>query len=439
MAIKSYNNRAAYEAAVKPTIESQVSMIETTREIIVDGVNVITTRPIVGDLVFLNESNVITFVKGGSWIQKAIIPTAWTHVGYVYFRKGRKVGVIDKNGADKKYLDVCQYAITAISSTTLAIKLRMSPNYAVDTTVDVTLTAATIDATSAAEISAAVAAKATAVGDTKAWWAYLADAQGNKVDSGGTQIIIQCDTCVDYRFYNVSATGCTIAHVTWGDMPASDRYWRGERGFSTNYWGVQNIARTKAWATNSGRVPASNEPVGPIAGNDAPVKPSEFASSQYCAGLRAAYKTYEEYLKKCYAVVCPQKYGCFALLDGAAMAERYATKTAPTKDGGTKYKFPALYYGYNRSYGVPGLDYGNWHLPDVFEGTQLMEDSVINTLAPSITKMGTTAINNSAYRWWAERCNVGTAWFFYGTYGSLNSYYVYTAIRCQAVTLLEID
>lgn len=439
MAIKSYNNRVAYEAAVKPTIESQVSMIETTREIIVDGVNVITTRPVVGDLVFLNESNVITFVKGGSWIQKAIIPTAWTHVGYVYFRKGRKVGVIDKNGADKKYLDVCQYAITAISSTTLAIKLRMSPNYAVDTTVDVTLTAATIDATSAAEISAAVAAKATAVGDTKAWWAYLADAQGNKVDSGGTQIIIQCDTCVDYRFYNVSATGCTITHVTWGDMPASDRYWRGERGFSTNYWGVQNIARTKAWATNSGRVPASNEPVGPIAGNDAPVKPSEFASSQYCAGLRAAYKTYEEYLKKCYAVVCPQKYGCFALLDGAAMAERYATKTAPTKDGGTKYKFPALYYGYNLSYGVPGLDYGNWHLPGVFEGTQLMEDSVINTLAPSITKMGTTAINNGTDRWWTERYGVNSAWIFYGTNGDLVNVYVSSANRCQAVTLLEID
>ena len=142
MAIKSYANKAAYDAAVKPTIESQVSLIETTREIIVDGVNVITTSPAVGDLVFLNESNEITYVKGGSWIQKAIIPSAWVHVGYVYLRKGRKVGVIDKNAADLKYLDVCQYAITAISSTTLAINLRMSPDYAVDTTVDVTLTSA---------------------------------------------------------------------------------------------------------------------------------------------------------------------------------------------------------------------------------------------------------------------------------------------------------
>ena len=439
MAIKSYANKAAYDAAVKPTIESQVSLIETTREIIVDGVNVITTSPVVGDLVFLNESNEITYVKGGSWIQKAIIPSAWVHVGYVYLRKGRKVGVIDKNTADLKYLDVCQYAITAISSTTLAIKLRMSPDYAVDTTVDVTLTSATIDATSAAEISAAVAAKATEVGDTKDWWAYLADAEGNKVDSDGTQIIIQCDTCVDYRFYICSATGCTIVHITWGDMPENNTYWRGERGFYTNYWGVQNIARTKAWATSSGRVPAADEPVGPRAGNDAPVKPSEFENSQYCAGLRAAYKTYEEYMEKCYAVVCPQKYGCFSLPDGATTTERYARKTAPTKDGGTKYKFPALYYGYNRSYGVEGLDFGDWHLPDVLEGTQLMKDACIDTLAPSITKMGTTAINNSTYRWFATRYSVGSAWFFDGYSGRLSYSGVYSAYRCQAVALLGID
>ena len=439
MAIKSYANKAAYDAAVKPTIESQVSMIETTREIIVDGVNVITTSPAVGDLVFLNESNEITYVKGGAWIQKAIIPSAWVHVGYVYLRKGRKVGVIDKNAADQKFLDVCQYAVTAISSTTLAIKLRMSPDYAVDTTVDVTLASATIDATSAAEISAAVAAKATQVGDTKAWWAYLADAQGNKVDSDGTQIIIQCDTCVDYRFYIVSATGCTIAHITWGDMPENSVYWRGERGFYTNYWGVMNIARTKAWATSSGRVPASNEPVGPRAGNDAPVKPSEFESSQYCADIRAAYKTYEEYLEKCYIVVFPQKYGCFSLPSGKELTMKYALKTAPTKDGGTKYKFPALYYGYNRTYGVDGLDFGDFYLPGVFEGTQLMKDACINTLAPSVTKMGTTAINNSTNRWWAQRYNVNYAWFFSGYNGYLYSSGVNYAYRCQAVALLEID
>ena len=438
MAIKSYNSKADYQAAVKPTTESQVSMIETTREIIVDGVNVVTSEPVVGDVVFLDDQNKVIYVKGGSWIQKANIPAAWTHVGYVYFRKGKQVGVIHKDGADVKWLDVCQYGITAISSTSLTINLSMAPSYAqVATTVALASTA--INAANAQAISEAVAAKATEVGDTRAWWAYLADADGNKVDENGTQIIIQCDTCTDYRFYNVSATGCTIALITWGDMPENSTYWRGERGYYTNYWGVMNIARTKAWATGSGRVPTAQEPVGPRAGNDAPVKPSEFANSEYCANLRAAYATYEEYLEKCYMVVYPQKYGCFALPSGKTMAEKYARMTAPTKAGGTKYKYPALYYGYAKSFGVDGLDFGDWYLTGVAEGTMLMKDETLAALAPSVSKMGTTAINNSAPRWWAERYNVNTAWIFGGSNGILSYTGVYGTFRAQAVALLEID
>ena len=118
---------------------------------------------------------------------------------------------------------------------------------------------------------------------------------------------------------------------------------------------------------------------------------------------------------------------------------KYALVSAPTKAGGTKYKFPALYYGYNRSYGVDGLGFGDWYLPGVYEGTQLMKDECINTLAPSITKMGTTAINNSTSRWFAERYNVYYARVFYGNYGILNTGNVYNTVRCQAVALLEID
>ena len=436
--IKDFNTVKEFNAFTPEQTESTLLHVEETNQVAVNGVNVVTHNPQVGDAIFLDDQKKVIFIQG-STIVRSLISNNWTHVGYVYMRKGRQVGVIDKNAADVKYLDVCQYAITAISSTTLAIKLRMSPDYAVDTTVDVTLTSTAIDATSAAEISAAVAAKATEVGDTKDWWAYLADAEGNKVESDGTQIIIQCDTCVDYRFYIVSATGCTIAHITWGDMPENSTYWRGERGYYTNYWGVMNIARTKAWATSNGRVPSTNEPVGPRAGNDAPVKPSEFESSQYCADLRAAYKTYEEYLEKCYAVVCPQKYGCFALPSGKAMTEKYARMTAPTKAGGTKYKYPALYYGYAKSFGVDGLDFGDWYLPGVAEGTMLMKDETLAALAPSISKMGTTAVNNSATRWFAQRYNVNGAWIFDGYNGNLNYTYVNYTIRCQAVALLEID
>ena len=435
MAIKSYNSKADYDAAVKPTTESQVSMIETTREIIVDGVNVVTTQPTVGDVVFLDDQNKVIYVKGGKWIQKANIPAAWTHVGYIYFRKGKQVGIIHKTGADQKWLDVSQYAWTdmvldgAEHSKTIGLRFGR-PNW--DTTQNITFTyTATTLAEAAAACTAAIEAKLTELGASQAtidqWWAYA--------DEVNNRVIVQRDACTDYRFYN--CTGLT--HITWGDMPARDVYWRGERGYYTNYWGVMNIARTKAWATGSGRVPTAQEPVGPRAGNDAPVKPSEFANSEFCANLRAAYATYEEYLEKCYMVVYPQKYGCFALLSGKAMMEKYARMTAPTKAGGEKHKYPALYYGYNKSFGVDGLDFGDWYLPGVAEGTMLMKDKTLAALAPSISKMGTTAVNNSTTRWFAERYGVYYAWIFYGTYGTLNTNGAFNALRCQAVTLLNIE
>lgn len=436
--IKQFDTVGEYEAATKSTQQSELAHIESTNEAYLNGVNVVTPQPKVGDAVFLDENNNVKYIDGDT-VQQAYLPASWTHVGEVYERRGNLVGVLHKTGTSQKYLDVCQYGITAIASTTLAIQLRMSPDYAVNTQVDVTLTSAEINATSAAEISAAVAAKAAEVGDTKDWWAYLADAEGNKVEDGGTQIIIQCDTCVDYRFYNVSAAGCTIAHITWGDMPESSVYWRGERGFYTNYWGVMNIARTKAWATGSGREPSVQEPVGPCAGNDAPVKPSAFAESEYCANLRVAYASYEEYLEKCYLVVHPQKYGCFGLPSGKELTMRYALKTAPTKNGGEKYKFPFLYYCYNTTYGVDGLDFGDWYAPGVLEGVPMMLDATVNAVAAAQRKVGgTTVLDNSTYRWFAQRYSVNYAWIFYGNYGTLDHDSVYHGYRAQAVTLLKL-
>ena len=210
MAIKSYANKAAYDAAVKPTIESQVSLIETTREIIVDGVNVITTSPVVGDLVFLNESNEITYVKGGSWIQKANIPAAWTHVGYVYFRKGKQVGVIHKTGAYQKWLDVCQYAWTdavldgAEHSKTIGLLFGI-PDWTTTTSITFTYTATTL-AQAAAACTAAIEAKLTELGASQAtidqWWAYA--------DEDNNRVIVQRDACTDYRFYNCSG----LTHIT---------------------------------------------------------------------------------------------------------------------------------------------------------------------------------------------------------------------------------
>ena len=446
MAIKNFPNKAAYDAAAKPTIESQVSMIETTREIIVDGVNVITTEPAAGDAVFLNEANAIVYIKGGSWIQKANIPSAWTHVGYVVNRKGRQALIINKTGTDEKYADVVQFKLNDPTldgaEHTASIGVRVtggtSVGYGSNTTISYTYTATTLAEVVTALNSAIDAAK-TSLGFTNTLWAYMADADGNKVDeaANATQIIVQLDTWDDYRQYTCSG----MTHITWGDMPASDVYWKNDGGW-TNYWGVMNRARTRAWAVSNGRVPSSMEPVVKN-GNDAPVKPSCFEDPtatgyEYCADIRAKFGTYDNYLHYGLGVMYPQKYGSFALPGGAALTAQYGPLTAPTKAGSTKAKFPAMNKAYILSYNNDLLKTGKWFLPGCQEGCELMNDETLAILAPSITKMGTTAINNGTGRWFAERYSVYGARKFDGSSGTL--YYTGVAFRyrAQAVTLLDI-
>ena len=441
MAIKSYANKTAYDAAVKPTIESQVSMLETTREILVDGVNVITTEPVPGDLVMLDESNAVRYLKGGSWIQKANIPSTWVHVGYVVTRKGRQVLIINKSGSDEKYADVVQFRLNNPTldgaSHTASIGVRVtggtSAGYDANTTISYTYAATTLAEVVTALNSAIDAAK-TSLGFTNTLWAYLADANGNKVEDNAdaTQIIVQLDTWDSWQQYNCSG----MTHITWGDMPASDVYWK-VNGMFTNNRGLMNLARGKAYWSENGRTPTADVTL--PEGNGDPLKQSEFETSQYCAEVRAKYATYEEYLRGEYMTMYPQKYGSFALPDGATLTAKYGPMTAPTKAGSTKAKFPAMNKAVTVAYNNELLKAGKWFLPGCLEGCELMNDEKLAILAPSITKMGTTAINNSTYRWFAQRYSANGARYFGGAHGTLNPNYVYYRYRAQAVALLSID
>ena len=198
-----------------------------------------------------------------------------------------------------------------------------------------------------------------------------------------------------------------------------------------------NDARGAAYYGTNGATPSADillNAAGTI------VTKAAFESSSYCQLLRDTYGTYQEYIHREYRLQYPQKLGVFSMPSGKELTAKYGPMTAPIKAGSTKYKYPALYYGYNKSFGVDDLDFGDWYLPGVAEGAMLMRDETIAALAPSIRKMGTTAVNNSTYRWFAQRYNVYLAWYFSGGYdGTLFYTSVGISIRCQAVALLTID
>lgn len=438
--IKIFKDKAAYDAAPKPTIESQVSMLESTNAVLYDGVNVITTEPRLADILYLDENNALVFVSAKTF-KKANIPPAWTYVGEVVERVGSdRARILNKDVTTLKYCDVLQYALTAIASTDLTLKLRIrdtsksgDAQYATAIDVPVTLTSTAFDATTVAEITAALEAKATELGDTRPWWCYLANGQNEKVDSDATRIVVQCDSWANWQEYNCGATGGTIAFVTWGDMPAN-----GSNGFRVNgltgNQKIMNVARGAAYYGASGRTPTENVPL-----NDANtiVTKAAFDTSEYCALLRETYGTYSNYIAKEYKVEYPQKLGCFSLPDGQALTAKYGPMMAPTKDGGSKAKYPALNWAYLVGYNADGLRAGSWHLWDVREGCIIMDDAQNAAINTTRAAQGNTQISNAAARWFAQRCTVCHAWIFLGSYGYLYYNYVYGGFQVGAVALLK--
>ena len=434
--IEQYNDATSYNSAGKPTTESRVANIKKGNVSKFDGVNVPTTdTPVFGDAVYLDENGNKVAIRRDVY-NRSLVPASWTYKGvFLYYHKDGRWATFLGNFSSLpsyKYADVLQYALTAITSTSLTLKLRIrdtsksgDAQYGTNIDVPVTLTSTNFDATTVAEITAALEAKATEMGDTQAWWCYLANDNNEKVSSGATRIVVQCDAWSNYQQYNCGCTGGTLTFVTWGDMPASDNY-RKVNGKSTNYRGLMNFKGAASYWSTNGRTLSANVAVHSEAGNTDPMKLSEFQSSQYAADIRAYYKTYEAYLRGEFGIQALMKVGAFALPDGEAMTTKYGPLTAPTKAGSTKAKFPALNWAYLQ----------NGHLWDVTEGVLMMEDTNLAVINATQTKAGKVTLANSSYRWFAERCYVYYAWFFNGANRNLYYTNVTDAYQVGAIALL---
>lgn len=434
--IEQYNDAASYNSAGKPTTASRVANIKAGNVSKFDGVNVPTTgTPVFGDAVYYDENGNKVAIRRDVY-NRSLVPASWTYKGVFigYHKDGRWRTFLGNYSSlpTYKYADVLQYALTAITSTSLTLKLRIrdtsksgEAQYGTNINVSVTLTSTNFDATTVAEITAALEAKATELGDTAAWWCYLANDSNEKVDSDATRIVVQRDVWSNYQQYNCGCTGGTLTFVTWGDMPASDNY-RKVNGKSTNYRGLMNFKGAAShWSTN-GRTLSANVAVHSEAGNTDPMKLSEFQSSQYAAEIRAYYKTYDAYLRGEFGIQSLMKVGAFALPDGEALTAKYGPIMAPTKSGGTKAMYPSLNWAY--------LQGG--HLWDVTEGVLMMEDANLAIINATQTKAGKVTLTNSSYRWFAERYDVYYAWFFDGTNRILNSSSVNRTYQVGAVALL---
>lgn len=430
--IQKFDTNAAYAAAGYPTKESRVSEISEDNLVKIDGVNIRTFNPVLGDAVYKKDGEVFYFKGGDALNHSLLVANGYEGLGQIIgMRNGKKV-FLDKTITTAKYLDVSQYAMTDAvldgeeHSKTIGLRFGI-PNWDTTTNITFTYTATTL-AEVAAACTAAIEAKLAELSAPAAtiaeWWAYADDANN--------RVIVQRDNCTEYRFYNCSG----LTHITWGDMPASDAYFK-RNGRQTNYRGLMNIARGSAYWSTNGRTPDSVVHVNGEAGNANPMTLDAYNTSKYAAEIRAYYPTYELYLQGEFRIMYPQEYGAFHLPSAKALGQKYGNATAPTKAGGVKFKFPALHYGLTVNHGVSGLSTGDLFTNGVEDGTIFMNDSNMATINRTRSKMGHTLISNGSLRWFAQRYGVTDAWHFRGFNGTLDYGHVNNGFQVEAVALLN--
>ena len=251
----------------------------------------------------------------------------------------------------------------------------------------------------------------------------------------------------DYEFvgvvFNVNHGTAKILHKTaisekyaleyYSDGMATSDWYRRKNGGTTNYRGIMNVARGVAYWGPNGSTPSSNIPI-QYSGNDI-VSENAFWTSQYCADIRRKYADYEAYIKDNMMVMLPQHEGCFALPDSKTLQNTYGEQTNDNGD----YKYPAFAYCKHIDHHGIGIAEGDWFLPNVWDGAELMRDDILAKVAATMSKCGGSAPNNSTPRWFAQRSGTNGAWFFYGDYGVLNGTGGVTyALAVQAVALLDV-
>lgn len=425
MAIKKYQTVSDYAAAGYPTTESRVSQIVESGEVHIDGVNVMTNAPVLGDAVYKKGDNYYFFKGGDALNHSALVDAGYEGLGQTIGYRNGKAIFLDKTISSAQYLSCWQYAITAISSTTITIGLWMKGDYTTRKDTEITLTSTAIDATTASEITAALESSGNTgqIGYANhGYWAFY--------DSDNSRIVVQCDICEDYRQYQCYASGGTIALCVWEDMPENSALWRNKM-YST-YYGGMNFARFKTYYSTNGSTPTSQVPIM----TDGIVNATAFAESEYCSDIRAKYGTYDNYLKA-NMVLNNQKYWVFNI-DAESVAKKFADKTATKKDGTVVYKFPALRHASAINYDVPGLGAGDLYLTGVEDGMIFMDDTNMAVINATRTKMGHTLIYNGSNRWFAQRCNANFAWIFYGNGGTLSNTSVYYRFQVQGAALLTL-
>ena len=442
--VNKYATKAAYTAdSNRSAAKSAVSFVDENGEVIYNGVNALVDKKDaqIGDLVVFDKvTQTNRFVKAKTLVKNSLASNLVAH-SVVLARIGDCVLITPLTALGSyRWAHTFEVILRGIDPTvngTLAIIVHNNGD--VSEEVDVSWSAGTTLAAIASSISAQFQTLTDA--DDKAW---VAAAEGNDIVLGHNYYLVDTVTSVTGTGggANVTYTEDSVNYQCNYAYLNSTEYVRRANDVNSS-WGGCNFKKFVDYYGTNGTTPTGDIPLG----SSTVVNRASFESSAYCAALRAAYSSYEEYMEKEQMCQFPSKYGTM-LRDGKATTAWLAAQFGTDVRGAGEPRYPAAYqakqYGVSIAGYTTGLEAGNWWLPSPSEMMLMMKDRRLNsadTIADpvndTLVKMGgSTLYGNGIYMWTCGEYYSYGAFVYDGSIGGLGNNYKYNANPVRPVSAL---
>lgn len=418
------------------------------------GTPVETDDPQIGDALYVDGSGNKHYLKGGDMLKGTTIPSGYLPVGVVIQRRGDDVLVHYYNcNETKRFASAWMWEITGMTldGASHSIVFRQRKNETEYVNIGTfTYTASTLaDFCTALDTWLRSHPGGTAAG---AGWNYDWHCEYMENYLGNMACIVIADVMSDWRQANsIVASGATATMNYAYALPSISDSTGFERvGGSHGIRAGANANRLiEYYTSNPGTTATLTSDVTPTTANVV-VSKTQFESDSHCAPLRAVYKTYAEYIKKCVMLKWPALTYGMKTVFGKQKEWTYALsgKTHKKKDGTTYTTFPAASYAGSIAFNSPGLEAGCWRMmgiEDTFEMISKMNAGLAghttyagyDIVNKTLNAMGGAIVSLGDHRWLAVRYSSNDAWIFSsaGIFGN-NAFYSY--LRVSAVALLTL-
>ena len=418
--VNKYPTKEAYTAdGNRLKTQSSVSYIEDNKAVIFDGVNCLVDKGSagIGDLLVFDKVEArLRFVKA-STLNKAQLAANLVPAGVVFMRLGDKLLVRAITQFSERWAHPFEAMLSGIATAAAgSITVKTKANN-VEDAISVNWTAGSTLASIAEKLTNAFAGAAQE--PNRKWTAAATDngiilshnwyISALITEVTGAQLAAQDD--IDYQ--------TTYAYIN------NTEYIRRKNG-SVSSWAGFHLAKFVEYYSVNGNTPTANIPLG----SSTVVNRDSFENLDFCADLRAAYATYEEYLEKEQMAQFPSNYGAM-LRDGREITALLASRLGTVVRGAVEPRYPAAYraatYGVSVDGFVTGLEAGAWHLPSPVEMYHLIHDRRLNAadtkadpVNDTLVRMGyPTSYGNGWYPWTCGEYRSYNAFFFHGNDGGL--------------------